>query len=167
MFLAQFWVFIGSKQSYLDWIIFWGMYLNFQFVVIKCNFFFIDKNRSIIFIMAGQTLLTNLVGFICVFSMGFLRIQNLVTCIMFGASRFILFYTNLASIALISQIRFYVAWKSSRAEVYNKKYLQCMVLFIYVFLWIFGSIIFPILGYFGEYQTTVSAPFEPRGSIFH
>ena len=38
--------------------------------------------------MAGQTLLTNLVGLICVFLMGYLKIQNIVSCIIFGAARF-------------------------------------------------------------------------------
>ena len=99
--------------------------------------------------MAGQTLLTNLVGLICVFLMGYLKIQNIVTCIIFGAARIVLMYTNLSSIALISQIRYYIAWKASRAEVYSKNILQCMVGIVYGFIWVSGIIVFPIIAYFG------------------
>ena len=82
--------------------------------------------------MAGQTLLTNIIGLICVFFMSYLKIQNMVTCIIFGAARFVLLYTNLTSIALISQIRYYIARKASRAEVYSKNFLQCVVGIVYV-----------------------------------
>ena len=104
--------------------------------------------------MAGQTLLTNIIGLICVFFMSYLKIQNMVTCIIFGAARFVLLYTNLTSIALISQIRYYIARKASRAEVYSKNFLQCVVGIVYVILWLSGIIVFPFIAYFGEYTAS-------------
>ena len=101
--------------------------------------------------MAGQTLLTNIIGLICVFFMSYLKIQNMVTCIIFGAARFVLLYTNLTSISLISQIRYYIARKASRTEVYSKNFLQCVVGIVYVILWLSGIIVFPFIAYFGEY----------------
>ena len=74
--------------------------------------------RSILYFMAIQDFVCNFALAICTSLMYFWRLQNIATCLVSYTSYCIIRVGTLTSLALISQVRYYIALKTFHKKVY-------------------------------------------------
>ena len=88
--------------------------------------------KSILYFMAGGSFISNLIAFVNLILMFFWQLQNFPTCTMNRIITITNYFHILISLALISQVRYYIAVKTSQIKTYKKKTLQIMIATIYL-----------------------------------
>ena len=88
--------------------------------------------KSILYFMAGGSFISNLISFVSLILMCFWKFQSFTTCAMIQITRTVNYFNILISLALISQVRYYIAVKTSQIKVYNKKTLRYIIATIYI-----------------------------------
>ena len=97
------------------------------------------------YVMAGQTLTMSLIGAICTSLIAFLDIKSFVNCTIYVVSRFFMHAFNFASIAMISQIRYFIANQSANGNTIKWKSIHQMVVLCYFLLILGGCGLLPML----------------------
>ena len=91
--------------------------------------------------MAIESFFANLSLFIVsIFVLNVWHAQNLISCLIFELSNALRCFGTLISLALISQVRYFIALKTSKMKAYNKKKLQFFITTFCVFSF-FGIIV--------------------------
>ena len=105
-------------------------------VVASVLYFFLIKKKtsglnviikSILYFMAGGSFLSNLITSINGILMFFWHLKNFTTCTMNRVSLTANNFSILVSLALISQVRYYIAVKTSQIRAYKKKTLKYII----------------------------------------
>ena len=109
------------------------------------NALLFHRFRAIMYVMAGQTLTMSLIGAICTSLIAFLEIKSFVNCTIYVVSRFFMHAFNFASIAMISQIRYFIANQSANGNTIKWKRIHQMVVLCYFLLILGGCGLLPML----------------------
>ena len=88
--------------------------------------------KSILYFMAGGSFISNFISFVSCILMLFLKFQSFTTCAVIQITRMIDNFNILTSLALISQVRYYIAVKTAQIKAYNKKTLQYIIIAVYI-----------------------------------
>ena len=88
--------------------------------------------KSILYFMAGGSFISNLISYVSLILMLFWKFQNFTTCAVIQITRTVDFFNILVSLALISQVRYYIAVKTAQIKAYNKKTLQYIIIAVYI-----------------------------------
>ena len=95
--------------------------------------------------MAGGSFFSHLIVSVNISLMYFWQLQNFISCTMNRISQTANYFNILISLALISQVRYYIAVKTSQIKAYKKKTLHYIVATVYI-LSLSGAIIITIIG---------------------
>ena len=87
--------------------------------------------KSIMYFMAALCFLSNLIFLICTFVVSFWQIENIASCFIVQLTKGIRRFGVLISIALISQIRYHIALKTSQNKMYNKDTLKYIIIAVF------------------------------------
>ena len=89
--------------------------------------------KTILYFMAGGSFICNLIVSVNISLMYFWSLQNLIiTCTMNRISHTVNYFNIIVSLALISQVRYYIAVKTSQIKAYNKKSLHYIIAAVYI-----------------------------------
>ena len=105
--------------------------------------------KSMLYVMAGQTFTMCWISLVITIVMQVLRLQTFTTCIIFFISRYFMTIGNLASIATISQVRYYIALKTTQLKAYKKKTLQFCIVGVHVFVYVGGLLFVGLTSWYG------------------
>ena len=86
--------------------------------------------KSIMYFMAALNFISNLIFLICTCTLvvSFWQVENVTSCIISQFTKAIRRFGVLISIALISQIRYYIALKTSQNRMYKKNTLKYIII---------------------------------------
>ena len=112
--------------------------------------------KSILYFMAGQTFISSWIRLVITILMGVWHLQNFSTCIILQISRHHIIFGNVASIATISQIRYYIALKTTQMKVYKKKTLQYCIVGVHFLVYVGGLLNNLLTGWYGRLLSTNS-----------
>ena len=88
--------------------------------------------KSILYLMSGVNLISNLITLVNVILMYFWNLQNLTTCTMNTLSFTISYFNTIISLAVISQVRYYITTKTSQIRTYSKQKLKHIIVAVYI-----------------------------------
>ena len=95
--------------------------------------------------MAGGSFFSQLIASVNISLMYFWQLQNFISCIINPISQAANYFNIVISLALISQVRYYIAVKTSQIKAYKKKTLHYIIATVYI-LSLSGAIIVTIIG---------------------
>ena len=95
--------------------------------------------KSILYFMAGGSFISNFIAFVNLTLMIFWQLQNFTTCTMSRIVTIVNYFNILISLALISQVRYYIAVKTSQIKAYKKETLKYIIALVYILS--FGGVI--------------------------
>ena len=75
--------------------------------------------KSILYTMTGQYFVMSIIGFVCTHLLTVWHLRNFTICMVYGMTRLISRFGNLTSLALISQVRYFIALKVSQSKAYR------------------------------------------------
>ena len=84
--------------------------------------------KSIMYFMAALNFLSNLTFLICTLVVSIWQFENVTSCVIIQFTKGIRRFGVLISIALISQIRYYIALKTSQSKTYKKNTLKYIII---------------------------------------
>ena len=90
--------------------------------------------KTILYFMAGGSFISNLIVSVNISLMYFWQLQNFITCSLNRISLSVNYFNILVSLALISQVRYYIAVKTSQIKAYKKKILHYIIATVYLSL---------------------------------
>ena len=101
--------------------------------------------KTILYFMAGGNFFCHLIVSVNISLMYFWQLQNFISCTMNRISQTANYFNIVISLALISQVRYYIAVKTSQIKAYKKKTLHYIIATVYI-LSLSGAIIVTIIG---------------------
>ena len=88
--------------------------------------------KSIMYFMAVQSFLANLTYLTCTLIVSYYQVKNIVSCAIILLAKAVRRIGVLFSLALISQIRYYIALKTSQTKSYKKSFLKYIIVAVLV-----------------------------------
>ena len=102
------------------------------------------------YLIGGEMLAMNIIGLFTFAYMTIWQDHNFFPCTIFAVTRYFNYQALSASIALVSQIRFYIGWKASKTKKYSKTLIRSISVAVYVFGPICSTIGYLILANYGQ-----------------
>ena len=106
--------------------------------------------KFLMYLIGGEMFAMNIIGLFTFAYMTIWQDHSFYPCTIFALTRYFNYQAQSASIALVSQIRFYIGWKATKTKKYSKKLIRGITLAVYLFGPICSGIGYLILANYGQ-----------------